>query len=347
MIKIFIIIFIYVIAFLWYKSLGNKNESIGPFAFERKRINRDLSFDNEAVAWCANLLSIESSALEKILHDDVCLLYKKFRIRKRSGGRRKIACPHKELMSIQKTIYSKVLSQVNIHPAATGFRRGMSIVNNVKLHLGKDDIIKTDIVNFFNSIRQERVVKAFENIGYPSKISKVLAELCCLDGQLPQGAPTSPALSNIISYDMDKKLTFLTYKYGLAYTRYADDMTFSGNGADPKLILTEIKKVVNEEGFSLKRKKTRHIGKNRRKLITGISISSGEKLTIPKAKKREIRKNVYFIRTKGLAEHQKFIKSTDPVYLKRLLCYLSFWKMVEPDNDYVTNSIIELKKLQA
>ena len=333
-----------VIAILWLTSTGRKNENKGIISPASKK--KHLSFDNKAIAWCANMFSIEIPELEKILYSDVYYRYKKFRIRKRSGGRREIAQPRKELMSIQKTIYNRILSQVNIHPAATGFRKGMSIINNVKLHLGKDDIIKTDIVNFFGFIRQERVTNAFEEIGYPTNISKVLAELCCLNGRLPQGAPTSPALSNIISYEMDKKLTSLSHKYLLSYTRYADDLTFSGNRVNPELILPDIKKAVNEEGFFLKQKKTRYISKNKRKLITGISISSGKKLTIPKAKKREIRKNVYFILTKGLEEHQKFIQSTDPVYLKRLICYLSFWKMVEPDNKYVSDSIISLKKLQ-
>jgi len=345
---VFFVIIAFIGSYLFVTFLENifksKSTEISPFSFNTIK-KRDLSFDNEAIAWCANLLSIDKNTLEKILYDDVCLLYKKFRIKKRKGGYRGIAWPQNTLMSIQKTIYSRILLQVNIHPAATGFRKGMSIVNNVKLHLGKEDIIKTDIVNFFGSIQQERVTKAFENIGYPSKISTVLAELCCLYGRLPQGAPTSPALSNIISYEMDKKLTFLSHKYRLAYTRYADDLTFSGTGVNPELILPEIKKAVNEECFILKGKKTRYISKNRRKIITGISISSGDKLTIPKAKKREIRKNVYFILTKGLAEHQRFINSTDPVYLKRLICYLSFWKMVEPGNKYVTDSIIALKEL--
>ena len=347
----FFFIFVAVIAayclvkFLEYVFGGNDKIKYSIISANEKT-KRNLSFDNEAIAWCANLLSIDKEEFKNILYSDVCLMYKKFKIKKRSGGKRTIACPQNTLMAIQKTIYNRILLQVNIHPAATGFRKGLSIVNNVKLHLGKDDIIKTDLVNFFGTIHQERVVKAFENMGYPSKYAAILADLCCLYGCLPQGAPTSPALSNIISYEMDRKLTFLSHKYRLAYTRYADDITFSGNDANPDFILPEIKRIVNEEGFSLNQKKTRYINKNKRKLITGISISSGKKLTIPKVKKREIRKNVYFVLTKGLAEHQKFINSTDPVYLKRLLCYLSFWKMVEPDNKYVTDSIVALKNMR-
>ena len=137
---------------------NEKSGAIPPFSY-RSVVDRKLSFDDSAIAWCANLLSVDNMELEKILYGDVYYRYKKFRIKKRSGGRRGIAQPRKELMYIQKTIYNRILSQVNIHPAATGFRKGMSIINNVKLHLGKDDIIKTDIVNFFGFIRQDRVTK--------------------------------------------------------------------------------------------------------------------------------------------------------------------------------------------
>ncbi len=344
---IIVIIVFYAVRFLYNILSGNNKSNNGkPFLYERKQTRRRLSFDDEAIKWCANFLSLDKSVLEKILHDNVYYLYDQFRIKKRSGGYRGIARPQEKLMSIQKTIYNRILSQVNIHPAATGFRKGISIIDNAKQHLGKEDVIKTDIVNFFYSIRQDRVEKAFEKIGYPSNISKVLAELCCLNNTLPQGAPTSPALSNIISYEMDKKSASLSYQYGLTYTRYADDLTFSGNNINPGLILPAIKKIINEEGFAAKLKKTRYISRKKRKIITGISISSNKKLTIPKAKKREIRKNVYFVLTKGLAEHQKHIKSKDPIYLKRLICYLSFWRMVEPENKYVINSIASLKKIQ-
>ncbi|MDR2914019.1 MAG: reverse transcriptase family protein [Tannerella sp.] len=346
--KIIVVITVfYAVRFLYNKLSNNKSNKEKPFPNKKKQIKRDLPYDDEAIKWCANFLSLDKPELEEIFHDGVYYMYDRFRIKKRSGGHRGIARPYKKLMSIQKTIYNRILSQVNIHPAATGFRKGISIIDNAKQHLGKDDIIKTDIVNFFYSIQQDSVEKAFEKIGYPGNISKVLAELCCLNNTLPQGAPTSPALSNIISYEMDKKFAVLSYQHGLIYTRYADDLTFSGNNINPGFLLPAIKKIVNEEGFAVKLKKTRYINRRKRKIITGISISSGKKLTIPKAKKREIRKNVYFILTKGLVEHQKYIKSKDPVYLKRLICYLSFWKMVEPENKYVINSIASLKKIQA
>ena len=109
-----------------------------------------------------------------------------------------------------------------------GFRRQHSIVDNVRPHLGKRCVLKTDIHDFFISIRSPRVKKTFEKIGYPKNISKVLGELCCMRRHLPQGASTSPVLSNIIAYEMDRKLAVMAEEFGLTYSRYADDLTFFG-----------------------------------------------------------------------------------------------------------------------
>lgn len=302
-------------------------------------------FDKQAIKWCSNLLKIDVSELKNIL-GDISSQYKSFRIGKRSGGYRTISAPNEKLLNLQKTIYNRILLPVNIHPAATGFRKEMSIINNAKPHLGKDMILKMDIMDFFGSIRLYTVVKTFEKIGYPKNISEVLAALCCLNKRLPQGAPTSPALSNIVAYEMDKQLTSLSKGHYLTYTRYADDMTFSGDIPNQNTLIAEITKIVKKEGFAIKIKKTRFLPKNRRKIVTGISISSGEKMTIPKAKKRELRKNIHFILTKGLAQHQRHIKSNDPAYLKRILGYLSFWLSIEPENQYVIKSMKALKSLK-
>ena len=268
-------------------------------------------FDEEAVVWCANLLGIEVMRLKEILQD-VSSHYREFWIRKRRGGYRMISAQDKELKAIQDTIYHRILLSVNVHPAATGFRRQHSIVDNVRPHLGKRCVLKTDIHDFFISIRSPRVKKTFEKIGYPKNISKVLGELCCMRRHLPQGASTSPVLSNIIAYE----------------------------------VLARVKEIIREEKFEPNHQKTRFLNENDRKIITGVSVSSGVKLTIPKARKREIRKNVYFILTKGLAEHQRRIGSHDPAYLKRLIGSLCYWRSIEPDNTYVADSIAALKRLQ-
>lgn len=318
--------------------------------FSRSLFGKDANFlgakrfKAEAVSWCANLLAVEEDALREVL-DYVPRQYKLFYIRKRSGGFRAITAPEDKLRVMQQTIYQRILLLAHVHPAVTGFCPGKSVADNARAHLGRKNVLKVDIHDFFPSIRSPKVRAAFREMGYSGPIAKVLGELCCCYRCLPQGAPTSPALSNIIAYPMDKKMMALADEYGLVYTRYADDLTFSGDYLPKDEVLARIHGIVREEGFTINAKKTRFLSEYKRKIITGVSVSSGEKMTIPKVKKREIRKNVHYVLTKGLVGHQEHIGSTDPVYLKRLLGNLCYWRSIEPDNRYVSDSITALKRL--
>ncbi len=342
----------------WKATGGGKEEKVDKTKWERGSWLRHAMgvttpvapytprFEKEAVIWCAALLGVEGNRLEEILNN-VSGHYQEFWMRKRSGGYRMISAPDKDLQAIQSTIYSRILSSVTIvHPAAVGFRCGRSVVDNAAPHLGKRYVLKMDIHDFFGSIRSPRVRQTFKKIGYPENVSKVLGALCCLHRHLPQGAPTSPALSNIVGYEMDRKLAALAAEYGLTYTRYADDLTFSGDVFPKEQIIPQVKRIIRDEKFEPNHKKTHFMNQSSRKIITGVSVASGVKLTIPKSKKREIRKNVYFILTKGLAEHQRRIGSHDPAYLKRLIGMLCYWRAIEPDNTYASDSIAALKRLE-
>lgn len=342
----------------WKATGGGKEEKVDKTKWERGSWLRHAMgvttpvapytprFEKEAVIWCAALLGVEVNRLEEILNN-VSGHYQEFWMRKRSGGYRMISAPDKDLQAIQSTIYSRILSSVTIvHPAAVGFRCGRSVVDNAAPHLGKRYVLKMDIHDFFGSIRSPRVRQTFKKIGYPENVSKVLGALCCLHRHLPQGAPTSPALSNIVGYEMDRKLSALAAEYGLTYTRYADDLTFSGDVFPKEQIIPQVKRIIRDEKFEPNHKKTHFMNQSSRKIITGVSVASGVKLTIPKSKKREIRKNVNFILTKGLAEHQRRIGSHDPAYLKRLIGMLCYWRAIEPDNTYASDSIAALKRLE-
>ena len=342
----------------WKATGGGKEEKVDKTKWERGSWLRHAMgvttpvapytprFEKEAVIWCAALLGVEVNRLEEILNN-VSGHYQEFWMRKRSGGYRMISAPDKDLQAIQSTIYSRILSSVTIvHPAAVGFRCGRSVVDNAAPHLGKRYVLKMDIHDFFGSIRSPRVRQTFKKIGYPENVSKVLGALCCLHRHLPQGAPTSPALSNIVGYEMDRKLAALAAEYGVTYTRYADDLTFSGDVFPKEQIIPQVKRIIRDEKFEPNHKKTHFMNQSSRKIITGGSVASGVKLTIPKSKKREIRKNVYFILTKGLAEHQRRIGSHDPAYLKRLIGMLCYWRAIEPDNTYASDSIAALKRLE-
>lgn len=320
-----------------------------------KEIVNDVNKQNSLIKYVENLLlrevpiiftfehlsinmGINSYTLSNIIYNTESF-YSEFEIPKRNGEMRKICAPYSILLYAQRWIYQNILDRAKIHPAAKGFILGQSIVDNAKEHLNSYAVLKMDIKDFFPSIKQQQVYYVFFNLGYTRKISWNLATVCCLKDSLPQGAPTSPILSNIISNKLDNRLTGLAKKFNLKYSRYADDLTFSGDHIAIKLI-DYIKDIVSEEGFRINDNKTRLIVGNKQKIVTGLSISN--KITIPRTKKREIRKNIYHILTKGLFFHQEAINNYDPIYLERLLGYLHFWLSVEPENNFVISSIKKL-----
>lgn len=289
----------------------------------------------------AKLFGIQKHILSSIVSKSSSFYYN-FEMLKRNGGLREISAPYPVLLNAQRWIYKNILIQQPLHESSKGFIKNISIVDNAKEHLNRKYLLKMDIENFFPSIKINRIISIFRNLGYTKKISYYLASICCLNKELPQGAVTSPVLSNIIAKRLDYRLNGFAKKFDLKYTRYADDFTFSGELLPVRLI-KYIESIVKEEGFVINKSKTKLLNPNKQKIVTGISISSG-KLTIPKKAKREVRKNVHYILTKGLFAHQKHISSLDPIYLERLLGYLYFWHSVEPENGFVLSSIDGLKK---
>ena len=153
--------------------------------------------------------------------------YRVFEIPKRSGGTRIIESPLPELIEAQRWIKTNILDQLYISSAAHGFSKGKTIITNASAHLGNQQILKMDIRDFFPSIRQNRIIGLFRSLGYSWKVCVLLSQVCSSNGRLPQGAATSPALSNILFFAADCRLKALADDLGVTYTRYADDLTFS------------------------------------------------------------------------------------------------------------------------
>src|SRR6266404_2466488 len=154
--------------------------------------------------------------------------YRTFEIPKRSGGKREITCPYPALMECQYWIYHNILKSRKIHSTAHGFAFRRSIVTNARVHLGQSHFLKIDLKDFFPSIGINRVIAIFKSLGYTPDLSFFLSALCCYKGVLPQGAPTSPAITNLVAKGLDARLFGLAQSLGLRYTRYADDIAFSG-----------------------------------------------------------------------------------------------------------------------
>ena len=309
------------------------------------RDQMDDIYGADAIARCAARLCTTESELRDVLRDIRWAGYTTFWMAKRRGGYRNIEAPNPRLKAIQRAILDRLLTPLPVHTAATGFRPGLSIADNARPHLGQRRALKTDLHDFFGSIHRPTVRRVFRDMGFDAHITKVLVDLCTHRNRLPQGAPTSPALSNLVAAKMDERMTALSLRRGLTYTRYADDLTFSGDSFNRNELVSDIKQIAAYDGFTLNAKKTRLMASSRR-IVTGLSIGSGEKLTLPRERKREIRKNVHFVLKYGVTEHRERINSSDPAYVKRLIGELCFWRSIEPEHPFVNRALRQLRALR-
>lgn len=271
--------------------------------------------------------------------------YRKFKIPKKRGGFRNIATPYPSLLSCQKWIYKNILLKIPTHQCAQAYKKEHSIIKNASYHLDKKALLKIDINNFFSEIPINWVIKMFLDLGYPKNISYALASLCCLDGVLPQGAVTSPSLSNILLFSLDNRLSKFSNKFNLTYSRYADDIVFSGEKISPSLI-SYVRKIIENYGFSLNENKTKLLVTGRRKIVTGIDVSS-EKMQLPRKTRREIKQAMHFIKKYGLIGHMSNEKIKDPNYLLSLEGKIRFWLQIDVDNPEartLLNDILRIKK---
>lgn len=257
--------------------------------------------------------------------------YREFKIKKRSGGYRDIRAPYPSLLYIQDWIYKEVLLKCKVNATAHGFVKKRSILTNANVHKGQSHLLKMDLKDFFPSISINWVVQVFKQIGYTNDVSFYLASICCLEEVLPQGAPTSPALSNIVASFMDKRLYKLCQEYGYKYTRYADDIAISGGFISPSFIKI-VSGVIEDCGFEVNERKTRLYGEKGNKIITGISLANNE-VRIPRDYRRRLEQEIYYILKYGYDAHVKRNKIRQSNYLQSIIGKLNFWLMVEPQNE--------------
>ena len=244
--------------------------------------------------------------------------YRRFALPKKTGGERIISAPMPRLKRAQYWILDNVLACAPVHGAAHGFLKGRSIVSNALPHVGKDVVINIDLKNFFPSIGMPRIKGVFRELGYSEQIATTLALLCTeastqevsVDGEtffvahgtraLPQGAPSSPALTNILCRRLDARLQGAAAKLGFAYTRYADDLTFSGDASASKLagkMLWRARQIVASEGFTPHPEKQHVMRSAQRQSVTGIVVN--QKPAIERDTLRRFRATLYQIEKDG------------------------------------------------
>lgn len=277
----------------------------------------------------ADLIGVNKSYIAAVTKDSAAF-YRDFEIKKRSGGIRIISAPNPTLLRCQRWINGEILQHVPIHSSAFGFVPGRSVIDNAKMHTLGSQLLGMDVKNFFPSIRIEAVEDTFLGIGYPPNVSLIMARLCCKDDKLPQGAPTSPAISNLVCRNMDKEIFDLTSARSLIYTRYADDISVSGDdlGSD---VLGKIAFILNSFGFSVNDEKTRISKKGSKKIVTGVSIGTGCP-KLPRKEVRSIKADAHALLCYGLLSYIERSEKPDPLVVERLLGRIAFWLQVEPEN---------------
>lgn len=285
--------------------------------------------------------------------------YTRFEIPKRSGGVRAIWAPLPKLKQAQHWILHEILERLVVHGSAHGFITGRSIVSNAAEHINSQLLVKVDVENFFPSISWRRVKGVFRKAGYPEQIATLLALLCTESPReivehegkqvyvalaercLPQGAPTSPALTNALCLRLDRRLTGFAHKAGWRYTRYADDLTFSlpmnsKNPAEISRLLGTLKRVLGEEGFELNEKKTRVIRQGDVQAVTGLVVNGEQAPRVSRALKRQMRAAVHNLRQgKALPEGES---------IQRLRGYAAYIAMT--DRDLGTSLLGQLQQVQ-
>ena len=265
--------------------------------------------------------------------------YRNITLKKKNGDYRTIHAPDTTLKSVQHTILRTVLR----HPAsryATAYVRGRSLTDNASPHVGKRYILKLDITDFFGSIRFDQVYSAAFNTRYfPKQIGVMLTTLCCYRDVLPQGAPTSPALSNLVMKNFDENLGAWCEKRGITYTRYCDDMTFSGD-CSLYPVYQKVKNMLRDTAFELNERKTHFITNAARQSVTGLTVN--EKVAVSSDYKRRLRQEVHYLLKYGAADCLARLGDTETspeTYFNRLVGRLRFVLQIEPDNAYFRRAL--------
>lgn len=234
-------------------------------------------------------------------------LYESFDIPKKNGEVRCIHAPNEELKNVQKKLAEALYKHINscrqngnMHTKVShGFEPGRSFITNAKIHRNKRIVVNLDLEDFFGSFHFGRVRGYFEknnNFLLPRDVATVLAQLTCYQGTLPQGAPTSPVITNMICAIMDERILKCSKKYKLDYTRYADDLTFSTN--DWKFLdkqeefWAELRKEITNAGFKINEDKTRVQLFDSRQEVTGLVVN--QKLRVNRD---------YYMTTRAMAHH--------------------------------------------
>ena len=298
----------------------------------------------------ADFLKVPRSKLTHILYiKKVDNCYTSFEIPKKNGEIRKINAPSADLKSIQRKLASALVKcqkdirrerKINSN-ISHGFEKDKSILTNAKIHRNKIFLVNVDLENFFDSFHFGRVKGFFEkneDFTLPEEVAVVIAQLTCYKGVLPQGAPTSPIITNFICSILDNRLLKISKKYKLDYTRYADDLTFSTNRSDfldyRECFLEELGKEINRSGFKINDKKTRILYRDSQQMVTGLVVN--KKLNVAHEYYKKTRAMAHALYTEG-----KFLIEGEEGTIEQLEGRFSFVNQLDKYNNKLDGNVHE------
>lgn len=331
---------------IWHHDTADIDKYDLPNADERRQEN-ELPELKDQHALAESLKLTHSQLRWLCFHRDVDTgtHYRRWLIPKRTGGQRLISSPKPLLMGAQKWIAANITERLPVHGAAHGFVPGRSTWTNAIAHAGAETIVKLDLKDFYPTITTPRVKGLLRKAGYGEQVSTLMAllvtesprETIVLRGKpryvatgdrsLPQGAPTSPSITNAICLRLDARLTGLARKLGFKYTRYADDLTFSSPNRKAHVgkLIDAVKRIVTDEGFTVHPKKTRVMRSGSRQKVTGLVVNKEGDATRARVPRKTIRK------LKAAIHHRELGKEGNGETLDELKGMAAYIYMCDPD----------------
>lgn len=253
-------------------------------------------------------------------------------IPKNTSGIRNLQVPGYEIASHQRFIWQNILKKLPVSECAFAYRKGIGIRECARPHVGRAVLIHMDIKNFFGSIRESTVFRyLLRETGYPKQLVHFISRMCCYAGSLPQGACTSPILSNICFRECDETLQLYCREHGLVYTRYSDDLFFSGDVENAGAHIKKITEILGKHGFKVNREKTKVLRKDAAQRILGMTVNT--RLQVSRSYRRALRQELHYLYEFG--GDAKGAKAADD-WLSYLCCLqgkISYVLSADPENE--------------
>jgi hypothetical protein len=273
--------------------------------------------------------------------------YKIYKIKKNNGKYRTIYEPNSLLKHIQKQILMNILNNKSISKYAKAYHKGISLKENAIPHVDKELILKLDIKDFFENITFVDIYNSCFSIEYfPKSVGMILTYLCTYDDHLTQGSPTSAYISNLVMKDFDEEIGAWCDSNNIDYTRYSDDMTFSGK-FNPSEIIVKVRKLLSKLGLELNNEKIHIVHKCSSQNVTGIVVNN--KIQVSSKYRAKIRQEIYYINKFGLNSHLQKTnnKTSSTKYLNNLYGRILYVLLInENDEEFkkYKEFVNELKK---